>query len=282
MVEQGIHDFSAAYYAGDPCPEPSLTAAGIHDLLTMTPAHFAARHPRLTRWPNLWKSPGRAADFGTVVKALVLNKGHEIAVFDVEEFSTKGARLRRDQALGDGKIAIKRKEFEKAQIAAGVIEEQLRAAFGRWPLGNSDVSLVWQRPTVRDGAIWCRERVDHFGANVMIQFDTAAGYVNAEDIARKCANAAADYRALWFIDGWHRLYPDRDGIACHYMVMEVIPPFRLHGAGIEMQWGSQAQDEIETAVVYFAHHLRKDDWYEHAPTRLSLKRPEFAVREVRG
>ena len=280
MIEQGLHDFSAAYYAGDPCPEPSLTAAGIHDLMTMTPAHFAARHPRLTRWPGLWKSPGRAADFGTVVKALVLNKGHEIAVFDVDEFSTKGSRFRRDQAKEDGKIAIKRKEFEKAQIAAGVIEEQLREAFGRWPLGNSDVTLVWQRLTVQHGPIWCRERVDHFGANVMIQFDTATGYVTQEDIARKCVNAAADYRALWFTSGWHRLYPDQAMPSCHYMVMEVIPPFRLHGAGIDFVWGVAASEEIEVAVARFGSHLRKDDWYEQKPERLSLKRPAFVAHEA--
>jgi hypothetical protein len=34
-------------YFADPCPRPSLSNSGIGVLLNQSPAHFAARHPRL-------------------------------------------------------------------------------------------------------------------------------------------------------------------------------------------------------------------------------------------
>jgi hypothetical protein len=71
----GVYDIPLAEYLRDPAPEPSLSAGIGWTLLTRTPRHAWADHPRLGAMSESKQS--KEMDLGTVAHRLLLGKGGE-------------------------------------------------------------------------------------------------------------------------------------------------------------------------------------------------------------
>ena len=120
----GIYDLTAAEYHADPCVAPSLSSGVAWELLTRSPLHAWAKHPRLN--PDFEPDHSAKFDLGTAAHTLILGKGDQIHVIDAPDYRTKEAQGQRATAILDGKTPLLTWQYERAVVMRDRVIEQLR------------------------------------------------------------------------------------------------------------------------------------------------------------
>lgn len=282
-VVPGLHDFSHEFYSSDPCPEPSLDSRGIRLLLEASPAHFAAQHARLTRWPDQLRTKQRDESLGAVIRSLVLNKGHEVAALPFDDWTTKQAQFQRRRARDAGQIPTTRHVFEQASTVADLAQRQLapfHASAGT--LQCTDATLLWHRQARLSDytRIWCRERADELrGHGTVVLVQTLARAANDNDISKAVQNSALDLRAAWLLDGLSALFPKRLYRAI-VVTIETEPPYLAIAKPLSDEWLDDARARIGTAVKGFVTGLKIGWPYlsSSAPLQQPLSTKPFQTR----
>lgn len=145
-----------AEYHRDPCSVPSLSQSIAHTLVTQSPLHAWAEHPRLG---NLPRKSTDATDDGNLLHALLLGKGMEkIDIIDHDDYRTNKAKEARDNAIAQGLIPIKRKDFDGIQGALTQIQANI-AATGISLEGEREAAFEWEEKGA-NGPVVCRGRMD--------------------------------------------------------------------------------------------------------------------------
>lgn len=154
----GIHfDISEEEYHNDPCGAPSLSVSIAQDLVLRSPAHAYLRHPLLG---GQRRKPTKEMDRGTLIHALLLGRGKEIAVVECTDWRKKANQELREQFQAEGKVVFTRPQYQSALDAAMALREKL-AARGYVFDGHSEVTLIWDEQTSAGRVVRCRGRVDH-------------------------------------------------------------------------------------------------------------------------
>jgi hypothetical protein len=267
MIEPGFHDLPVELYHQDPCFEaygvPSLSSSGITTLLTQTPAHFKAKHPRLTEWPDYIEDSTPAQDLGSVVHALVLGKGAEIAIAEYNDWRKSAAQDFRDAARLNGQIPVLRKVYEQAEAIAYKATDKLTHHFGRWPIGEPELAAIWKRRTPSGEKIWCRSLNDMLDlrGGVIVDLKTTGRAIGDDDLAKKLAGDGADIQAAHYLNGLETLIPELAGRATFvFVVVEVDPPFDVRFATLRQRWLHMANMRIDRATDIFAECLATNEW----------------------
>ncbi len=136
---------------------PSLSVSIAQALALESAAHAYMRHPKLGGEPM---KPTSDMDRGTLIHALLLGKGRELAIVECDAWTKKADKKTRDAHRAAGRIVVTRKLYDASYRAAEALEKKL-AKKGYVLNGDSEVTCVW-RETTRDGAeVECRCRMDH-------------------------------------------------------------------------------------------------------------------------
>lgn len=263
-LKSGLHDISSDAYHSDPAPDPSLSSSGIRTLLNETPAHFKARHPRLTTFPDAIERPStREQDLGTVVHRILLGAGCEFAVISgFDDFRKKEAQTLRDAAREEGRVPILEKTYAQAEQIAAHAEKALKERFGGWPIGDSEVTMLWQRETA-NGPIWNRALMDQFSHRLatVVDLKTTGRCISDDELARKLAGDGADIQNAHYVNGVETLFPDLAGLVQFiFVVVETEAPFAVRFASLSESWLTRARFRIDRAADTFANCLRTNNW----------------------
>lgn len=173
-----IIECSEDEYFADPCEVPSLSQSIAHVLVSKSPLHAWAEHPRLGKLANsddndaAEDDDGKNTDAlvaGKIIHKLLLGKGAAIEVIKADNFRTKVAKQARDDAKAAGRVPIIAHKYEAIVDAADFIREQLRAE-GYTLNGQSEVAFEW-REEGEHGPVVCRCRMDHVFINDGVIFD---------------------------------------------------------------------------------------------------------------
>lgn len=113
---------SHAEYHRDLCEVPSLSVSIAKVLINRSPMHAHYLHPR---FGNGERFTYQAKDNGSIIHALLLGKGSEIAVMPHDEYRTNAAKADRDEAIAQGKIPIKAKDYAEIATAAERVRARL-------------------------------------------------------------------------------------------------------------------------------------------------------------
>lgn len=272
----GLHDLPVdEYHRDELTSEPALSASGIRTLLNATPAHFKARNPRLTDWPERIEEPTKAQDLGTVVHKLILGKGHEFEVADetITDFRTKAAQQWRDQVRLAGQIPILKTTYRDALQISNAATKALTERFGGWPIGESEVTGIWQRETPY-GPIWCRMLMDHWSrkACTILDIKTTSKGISDDELRKKIANDGGDIQAAWYASGAETIFPELAGLVqFKFIFVEVEPPLCVRPIGLSESWLTRARFRIDRAANDFAKCLKSGEFpgYPAAETQLS-------------
>lgn len=258
----GFHEIPSDVYHLDPCPEPSLSSSGIHRLLEYTPAHFAACHPRLTQWPDAPEDTSDAMDLGTVVHKLVLGAGMQFQVIDgYNDWRKDAAKALREEARANGLIPMLRHKFDEAERIAEYAIEGLKKRFGGWPLGRSEVAMIWQRQT-EEGPAWCRALDDHLidDRHTILDLKTTALSLSDRDIEKKIAYGL-DIQAAHYLDGYETLRPEAQGRAKFaFVFVETVPPYGVRTAYMPEHWLTLVRPALYRESATFAKCLATNTW----------------------
>jgi|ERR1017187_4185309 hypothetical protein len=229
-LEPGLHlDIPAADYHGDPCANPSLSSSIAKVILGQTPKHAWMKHPRLN--PDYQPEADDKFNLGSVVHELMLGRGGGIEIIVANDFKTKEARARRDDARAAGLTPILSHQFVEAQqittAALFALAETLGAGNFFSPKSISEAVAVW----IDIGGPLCRAMIDRFspedGGSIWDIKTTSAGLSDAA-LARTIVNFGYDLSAAFYMRAARALSGSLNANASfRWVFVETEPPFEV-------------------------------------------------------
>lgn len=268
----GIHPGIAMkeYLSDNLTPEPALSSSGIRTLFEETPAHFAARNPRLSDWP-MEDDSTKETDLGTIVHGLILGCGGDFCVIDPTSFRNKDgsqaknfnnadAKAAKQQAEDKGLIVITPAVNRQATMIADRASEAILKRYGHiWESGVSEATMIWQR---FDG-LWCRARVDRLNdiSGYIFDIKTTSRGLAEFGLASKFAGEGTDIQAAHYIDGLEAIRPELAGrIRFVIIALEVEPPYEIRFLSMPSSTIAKCQQIVDLAALRLAACLAENRW----------------------
>jgi hypothetical protein len=167
-----------AAYLADPCPEPSLSSSAAFKLITRSPRHVYATHPRFQGERG---DDSSIADIGSVAHDLLLGGEGKIAELDFPDWRTNASKEARDRARADGLTPIlsHRMPTVRAMVEAArefVATSEIAGAFDS---GAAEQTVIW-----REGESWCRCRPDWLNDRIALHVKTTDASARPEPFIR--------------------------------------------------------------------------------------------------
>ncbi|MBA9067472.1 hypothetical protein FHR71_001202 [Methylobacterium sp. RAS18] len=282
----GLYQMPATVYHADPAPGPSLSSSIARALLSETPRHAHAKHPRLT--PQTEDSKNRKMDLGSVAHEILTGEGRGIHVVSarnkagetVETYASKAAQEERDEALAAGLTPVLYCDLLKAERMVEAVRSRLAETpetRGAFEQGAGETSLVWQDRL----GLWGRAQLDWRGPEPHLIWDlktTSAG-LSDRAIATKIAEGL-DIQEHWYRRGLTRLVPDLMGrVRMRFVFVETVEPFecRVIELSGEQQW--LGERKAITAAVLFRECLRTGRWPGYAPGISRVEAPAWPAAQ---
>lgn len=226
--EPGIYtDFPADAYFSDPTPDPSLTQSLAKVLIERSPRHAWMACPRLN--PSFERKEKAQFDIGNAAHWHLIGRGKDMTIVDAADWRTKEAKQARESAAAAGKLAVLRKDYERAGDMAEAALDQLEAAgmSRAWApdAGDGEVVIAW-----RDDGMWCRGMIDWVERDLRTVWDykTTGASAAPHAIPVKMASDGWDLQAAMHERGLDELDPAGIGRRRHrFVCQEDTPPYAL-------------------------------------------------------
>lgn len=287
LVEPGVYPgMTAAAYHLDPCPEPSLSSGIAATLLAETPLAAWMQHPKL----NPDRVEGESTPdqlLGTACHKLLLGRGREIVVCDVDSWRSNAAKATRDAALESGLLPLKRAEAERAQEIAEAARAQLDEFDPeKWPgvatVGGEGQGLAEAVVIVRDPStgIWLRIMCDWLDVERGIFWDYKTGKGAPAGISKQIARMGYHFQLAFYAHVLETALPELAG--------------RIDGGWIYQQTTGAKElrvvrpceadlaigrRQVQTAIADFAECLRSNRWPSYRREVETIVLPPFAHSE---
>lgn len=268
---------TAAQYHRDPCERPSLSCSAASTLVTRSPLHAWATHPKLG---GIERESTDEMKFGSVVHALVLGKGDAFEELAFDDFRTNRAKDARDNAIACGRIPMLARHLERANKVAGEVSLQLArrgVVFG----GESEVAIEWEEET-EGGPVLCRSMIDHLIEDEALIIDLkTTGDAHPESFARSAINLGYAMQSVVYPRALEALRPDLVG-RVHFLfaIVETSPPYAcLVG---EPAGDMRALGELRwsRAVRTWAQCLKTNTWPAYGDGIAHLGLPDWAAKLI--
>lgn len=255
--QPGVYDLSAEDYHADPVCEPSLSASIAKLLVTATPLHARAGHPRLN--PDHEPEESEKFDIGSAAHALILRDKRAFEIVDAKDWKTKSAGEKRDEARAAGKIPLLTSQWIRVECMARAARYQLdahREASGAFKNGKPEQTLVW-----REGDIWCRARLDYrvVGAKVFDDYKSTAALADPDAWSRILFNLGFDMQAAFYRRGIRALGLCDDP-QFRFIVQETKKPHALSVIGLMPGALDLADHKVCRAIAIWDDCLRTGHW----------------------
>lgn len=272
--ESGVYSTPLEDYVNDPAPAPSLNAGAAHTLLTRSPAHAWAEHPRLNE--SRQSDSSSRLDLGTIAHALLLeDDSSRIVVIEAEDWRKKEAKEQRDAAREAGKLPILSKDYfgvqamivrAKAAIAKSEFAQDFREAV-------PEQTLLWQQ-----GGVWCRSRPDKATWDWRILFDykTVAGSAHPNAFMRTIYQQGYDLQAELGMMGVEALELTQNP-SFVFIVQEIDPPYAVSFVSLSPAWQELAHQKVRRAQAMWGECLRNNRWPSYTERTAYLDPPAYAA-----
>lgn len=274
MIDKpGIYtDIPERDYYADPAPEPSLTQSLCKIILARSPLHAWYAHPRLN--PDFRHDDDTKYDVGTIAHALMIGRGKEVVVLDgFDDWRTKEAKAKREEANADGKLAVLGKHFALADKMVRAAQEQLLLR-GEVHLfrngGAGEVMTLW-----REGPIWLRQLIDWLTDDRLIvcDFKTTDLCAAPDNIGRIASNAGWHIQAAMAERGLDVLHPETSGRRRYvFVVQETEPPYQINVVDMSETWLTMGRKMLGYAIERWKICTARDQ-YSGYPLQAII--PEF-------
>jgi hypothetical protein len=269
-LQAGIHlGVPTADYFADPAPQPSLTQSLAKIILERSPLHAWYAHPRLN--PDFRPDHDTKYDVGNIAHMLMIGRGKELVVLDAfEDWRTKDAKARREEAAKEGKLAVLGKHFALADkmIREARAQLDLRGERDLFRNGDGEVVTIWQ-----EGPIWLRQMIDWLTPDrlTVADYKTTDMSVAPHNLGRMMSNAgwhiqaAMAKRGLDVIQGEHlRRYV--------FVVQETEVPYALSVVELSDDVMTMGHKMLDAAVSVWRKCITRDRWPGYP---LDVCTPEF-------
>lgn len=268
--ESGVLSVSSEDYHADLLPgqgPPSLSASMAHLLLSRSPKHAWARHPRLN--PDFVREEDAKFDLGRAVHQVLLEGNKNIVVVEENDWRKAAAKEAREQAWSLHMTALLSKDWERVlEMVEAVVAQLAEVDVDPIPLvsfGQPEATLSWEEPN----GVHCRCRIDwlHDGNRAISDLKTTKASANPEAWCRSTLwSIGADIQVAAYtraVEVVHGVTPEFT-----YVVVETEPPFALSLISLAPSALEIGRAKWETAVEIWGRCLDEDDWPSY-PTRVA-------------
>lgn len=235
---------------------PSLSASVIHELVSKSPAHARAKHPRLN--PAAEVEVKHEWDIGTVAHQLLLEGDSVVEIVEADDWRTKAAREQRDLARQHGRVPLLAKDWQEVQRMTSALREQidrLGLAPGLFQDGAAEQTLVWE-----EHGVLCRARLDWLRDDRLAidDYKTAAS-ASPEKWSRKSVfDHGHDIQAVLYQRAVRAVF----GVdpQFRFVVVEKTPPYALAVYQLAPDTVELANRKIDWALNEWRRCLAADEW----------------------
>jgi hypothetical protein len=251
----GIYEMSLAEYVADPAPQPSLNTGTALTLLTQSPLHAKMQHVRLN--PNAEREESSRADLGTIAHALLLeDDGSRVVEIDADDWRTKAAKKKRDEARAAGKVPVLKKDYGTVQFIVGKANHFLMGSelCGAWFGAKSEQTLVWEE----DG-VWFRARPDKLTPDYRIDFDyKTSGSAHPAAFVKTVISQGYDLQVALRRRGIKAL----TGVDAQpiFVVQEIDAPYAVSLVSLSPMFLTIADERLNLAIDRWMKCVAEDDW----------------------
>lgn len=257
-------------------PEPSLSSTIARVLLSRTPAHAKAAHPRLSDTP-LEPRTSDAMDMGTAVHQLLL-KDDRVDVAGFENYRKGEAQTWRDEVRANGRIPMLQHQWDKANAIANAIRENVKQLAKPTPFtaGTPEATLTWQ-----EGDSWLRARLDWLRDDLDYIDDLKLTSRSADQSwDRQIWNMGYDIQAALYIRG----VVATQGVqpTFRWIVAESYPPYAVSAVTLDEADLFAANVQIDAALQVWRECMASGVWPAYpVETRVAVRPGWARAREDR-
>lgn len=218
-------------YFADPCDVVSLSQSIATKIVTCSPLHGWAAHPKLggmrvNEDDEEADKPAQIA--GNVFHSLILGKGPDVECVQADSFRTKAAQEERDRIKADGGIPLISAKYD----AVMRIVENIRNSFARHGIklegGAAEVAVEWDEAGV-NRPVRCRGKMDYLILDAGRIFDVKKSRsAHPEKIARSMIDYGYDIQHAAYTSAIGKLRPEFQGkVDFTFLFFEDKPPYAV-------------------------------------------------------
>lgn len=256
----GIHDIPADDYHSDLIDHkrPSLSKSLAHILLTQSPAHAKAAHPRLSH--GYRRQEEEKFDVGNCVHSILLEGANTVEIVEANDWRTAAAKQARADARANGKVPLLEKQWAVVQEMLEAVKEQTESFPVDPPLlanGKPEQTIVWDE----DGVL-CRARIDWLHDDLRavddIKTTSRVAGANPDSWSRTLYGIGADLQVAFYLRGLKAvtgMEPD-----WRFIVMETEPPYALSVISLAPSVIALANEKVNVAIDIWRDCLKNDSW----------------------
>lgn len=270
-MNPGIHDLSAEQYHADPSDTPSLSASIANVLLTHSPAHARAAHPKLN--PTYARKEEQKFDVGTAAHALLLQGVSVVDICDYPDWRSGAAKEARDLARTHGRIPLLTDQWTEVEAMTTSVSAQLAALNIEPPLftaGQPEQTLVWD-----ENGVACRARLDwlHDDHGCIDDLKTTSRSANPETWCRSTLwSIGADVQAAFYTRGLTAVTGAFVPATFRWAVCETTPPYAVSVISLSPAALELANAKVDYALALWKRCLETDTWPGY-PTDICFAEP---------
>lgn len=248
----------AEVYHADRGETPTLSSTIARLLISRTPAHAKAAHPRLS--PGAPRKDTDAMDMGTAVHQLLL-RDDRVDVLEFDSFRTNDAKAARDQSRDNGRIPMLRHKWDEAQDIANAVREQIQA-LGLDPVpfteGTAEHVIRWEERGVQ-----CRAMLDWLRDDLQTIDDLkTTSDASPRGFQRKVWTLRYDIQAAFYLRAVAVYLFGRDVIRPRFrwVAVETEYPYLVTIHEMSKAASENADARVDQAIDLWARCLAEDDW----------------------
>lgn len=281
-MNEGLYkDISAAAYHADPCPEPSLSSSTAAKLVTESPAHVRFSNHRLNPDALRYEEDNAAFALGSVVHELALGRGSGFSIFEGETWRGTAAQEFKATALAEGKIPIKRTDFQRATLVVKNVREQLAAFQLGYVLeeGDSEVVGIW-----KDRGHYMRAMFDRWlpERGEIWDIKTTARGAHPEKIAQTITRLNYDLRSEFYLLGAEKLTgkPSSHALGFCFLFVEVEPPFAVTPCYMDASLKARGRMRANEAIDTWVRCMETGIWPSYTDKVVEITAPGWVDFEL--
>lgn len=272
VKEPGRYEMSMEKYKGKGvCVSPCLSRSVIKDLLFKSPYHAWYGHPDLNPDWEPEESNGKF-DVGTFSHALLLQGEDNALVIDADDWRTKAAQGKREEARKGGKIPFLTCQYERTIDVVSAVERQI---YGCKELGITDLrkdgkaeqSFFW-----KEGDTWFKIRPDWISndGKLILDFKFTDMSANPEGIDRHVTSMGYEIQNSLYVRGVEAIQGHAPKFV--FIFAECSAPFACSFIGLTPAFLDMGKQKVEFGKFVWEKCLRENKWPAY-PNRVAYIEP---------
>jgi hypothetical protein len=273
---------ASAYHADEITDVPTLSSSIVKLLLTASPAHAKAAHPKLN--PDLQREAEDKFSLGSAAHSLFLEGITAVSIAPYDNWKTKAAQELKAEARANGQIPMLAGHWDECQA---MVESLRRQCDGHpegpfFTHGAAEQTIVWED----EFGVMCRARLDwlrnDYGA--VHDLKTTRASASPDAWSRTALSIGADIQAALYLRGCRAVFGGEADF--RFIVVETTPPYALSVFTLAPDALALAEKKLSWAMKTWAMCLRNDDWPAYPQRVAHIEAPpwveaQWLERELR-